>query len=152
MGCLDSWHCGFYQIPTNKTNLNLTASAGNLMCSSWIFHQDNDPKQKAYKSAQKWVTEHKLKALPWPSQSPDLNPIDNLWCELKRWVYQHEPGNLKDLERLCMEELDLCVLLWMKVFISQTSLLIFTKGVIILTSTVCCQSASIVYGYYSKSH
>ncbi len=56
-----------------KKNLNLTASVKNLiMGRGWIFHQDNDPKQ-----TQKCVTEDKMKLVPWPSQSSDLNPIEN---------------------------------------------------------------------------
>ncbi len=39
-----------------------------------------------------------------PSQSPDLNPIKNLWRELKLRVAQRQPQNLKDLEKTCMEE------------------------------------------------
>ncbi len=65
-------------------NLNLTASVRNLiMGCGWIFHQDNNPKQTS-KSTQNCVTEHKMKLLPWPSQSSDLNPIENEWGELKR--------------------------------------------------------------------
>ncbi len=39
------------------------------------------------------------------SQSPDLNPIENLWRELKPCVAQRQPQNLNDLEKTCMEEL-----------------------------------------------
>ncbi len=54
-------------------NLNLTASVRNLIIGrGWIFHQDNNPKQTS-KSTQKCVTEHKMKLLPWLSQSSDLN-------------------------------------------------------------------------------
>ncbi len=37
------------------------------------------------------------------SRSPDLNPIENLWRELKVWVDKHQPRNLNDLERICKE-------------------------------------------------
>ncbi len=39
-------------------------------------------------------------------QSPDLNPIENLWRELKVQVAKHQPRNLNDLERICKEEWD----------------------------------------------
>ncbi len=40
------------------------------------------------------------------SQSPDLNPIENLWRELKVRVAKRQPRNLNDLERICKEEWD----------------------------------------------
>ena len=39
-----------------------------------------------------------------PSQSPDLNPIEHLWRELKLPEAKHQPQNLKDLERVFREE------------------------------------------------
>ncbi len=76
------------------TNLNLTASVRNLiMGRGWIFHQDNNPKLTS-KSTQKWVTEHKINLLPWPSQSSDLNPEENEWVnwreEAPTWSWYSE--------------------------------------------------------------
>ncbi|CAB4407619.1 unnamed protein product [Rhizophagus irregularis] len=38
-----------------------------------------------------WKDENDTASLPWPAQSPDLNPIENLWDELDRQVRAHRP-------------------------------------------------------------
>ena len=68
----------------------------------WVFQMDNDPKQTS-KVVEKWL-DNKVKVLEWPSQSPDLNLIDNLWAELKKRVRTRRPTNLTQLHQLCQEE------------------------------------------------
>jgi hypothetical protein len=64
---------------------------------------DNDPKHTS-KVVAKWLKDNKVKVVEWPSQSPDLKPIEHLWAELKKRVRVRRPTNLTQLLQLCQEE------------------------------------------------
>ncbi len=69
----------------------------------FTFQQDNDPKHTA-KITKEWLHNNSVTVLEWPSQSPDLNPTEHLWRDLKMAVHQRLPSNLTELERICKEE------------------------------------------------
>ena len=55
--------------------------------SPCIFQQDSAPCHTA-KSVKKWCTENGVQVLPWAGNSPDMNPIESLWCILKDEIHK----------------------------------------------------------------
>jgi len=47
-----------------------------------IFQHDLAPAH-ASKSSKIWLANQQLDVLPWPANSPDLNPIENVWRDIK---------------------------------------------------------------------
>ena len=70
---------------------------------SWKLQEDNDPKHMS-KKAQKWRVDNEVERISWPSQSPDLNPIENVWAVLKVNVGNHKPTSTKELIRIIKKE------------------------------------------------
>lgn len=73
----------------------------------WHFQQDNAPCHAA-NSTRAWFQQEGIQVLDWPSRSPDLNPMENVWGMLARRVYSRNRQfhHVNDLEVVIMHEWD----------------------------------------------
>ena len=67
------------------------------------MQQDKDSKHRS-KSTTEWLQQKIMHLLEWPSQSPDLSPIEMLWHDLKRAVHTRHPKDIAELKQFCKEE------------------------------------------------
>ena len=68
-----------------------------------IFQQDNDLKHTSG-LVKSWFHTKKVRLLDWPSQSPDLNPIEHLGEELDRRCKSRNPSNKDELFEMLKKE------------------------------------------------
>ena len=64
---------------------NLDQSARLMGLNKFIYQQDNDPKHTS-RLIKKFFAKKNIKVLDWPSQLPDLNPIEHIWAYMKSQI------------------------------------------------------------------
>jgi len=83
---------------------NLLPSVRELKLGrKWVLQQDNDPKHTS-NSTKEWRKRKRIRTLYWPSQSPDLKPIEMLWLDLKWAVHARCPSDRSQLAEFFKEE------------------------------------------------
>ncbi len=55
------------------------------------------------KVTKSWFNDHGVTVLDWPANSPDLNPIENLWGIVKRKMRDTRPNNADELKATVKE-------------------------------------------------
>ncbi len=68
--------------------------------ADFIFQQDLEPAHTA-KITKSWLNDHGVRVLDWPPNSPDLNPIENLWGIVKRKMRNKRPKKCRWAEGHC---------------------------------------------------
>jgi len=96
-GILDSFKmCKIYE-------KGLLPIADKWFGADWTLCEDNNPKHTSNYSKE-WKMKHKVQRMDWPAQSPDQNPIENVWHLLKYKVAKRHPKTIKDLKRVICQE------------------------------------------------
>ncbi len=70
--------------------------------ADFIFQQDLAPAHTA-KVTKSWFNDHGVTVLDWPANSPDLNPVENLWGIVKRKMRDTRPNKADDLKATVKE-------------------------------------------------
>jgi transposase len=90
----------------NVLNNHLLPYLGQLdNQNNYVFQDDNARIHRARPTLH-WISEKNIDQLRWPAQSPDLNPIENIWDELERRIRKRIPlpKNETELFNLLQEE------------------------------------------------
>lgn len=89
-----------YAIPTVKSH-------ARKIKKKILFQEDNAPVHTA-RVARSFIESSNVELLPWPAQSPDINPIENLWSYIEVRIRQRDsqPSSVTQLEQWVMEEWD----------------------------------------------
>ena len=81
---------------------NLIRSAKKMELDSFVFQQDGAPCHRA-KNTEEWFERKGIELLEWPAQSPDLNPIENLWSIIKKKLQKYTFNSLDELTEKTIE-------------------------------------------------
>ncbi len=102
-------HCVFWSPQSTRPSTRkvlehfMLPSADKLYGDAdFIFQQDLAPAHTA-KGTKSWFNDHGVTVLDWPANSPDLNPIENLWGIVKRKMRDTRPNNADELKATVKE-------------------------------------------------
>ena len=87
----------------NILRTQLLPAGQKLYGRNWHLQQDNDPKHTS-RVAKDFLSQNSVQAIDWPSNSPDLNPIENMWQIMKNNVERRMPKDTIKLKQFMVEE------------------------------------------------
>ncbi|MEW8548408.1 MAG: transposase [Candidatus Thiodiazotropha sp.] len=124
-GSITVWACFSYRCKLDMYVLNGTLTGvsyrDNILRDIVVPHFDNhrladrpifmDDNARPHRAAivRQYLQQEAVDVLPWPALSPDMNPIEHVWDQIKRKLDQRNPAcrNLNELRAAVLQEWNL---------------------------------------------
>ena len=96
-----------------RGNLNALRYSNEMLTPVCISHLQNNGRMRLIhdgapshtaRATRALLQANGINALPWPSLSPGLNPIENIWDVIDQRIRSRVPLNIRDLKRFVFEE------------------------------------------------
>jgi transposase len=81
----------------------LLSAARQQFRQNWRLQQNNNPKH-TNNICKRFINNNVPQLLEWPSNSPEVNPIENIWSIVKPKVEKRKPKDIDELELFLAEE------------------------------------------------
>jgi hypothetical protein len=65
--------------------------------NNWVYMHDNASPHTSHYSM-KWFKDNNINVLKWQSNSPDLNPIENVWDHFDKELRKLQPTNVGQIQ------------------------------------------------------
>ncbi len=114
----------------------IQSNAAKLTGRCFIIQMDNDAKHTA-KATQGFLKVKKWNILQWPSQSPDLNPIEHAFHILKTKLKAERPTNKQQLKSAAVKA-------WQSITKEETQSLVMSTSSR-LKAVIACKELSTKY-------
>ena len=80
------------QVYIEILDICLITSIENRFGDDDVIFQDGNASCHRAKSVKAFLQEKRISSMTWPGNSPDVNPIENLWWKLKKMVHDRAPS------------------------------------------------------------
>ena len=96
-----------------RGNLNVLRYSNEMLTPVCIPHLQNNGRMRLMHDGapshtarviRALLQANRINALPWPSLSSDLNPMENIWDVIDQRIRSRVPLNIRDLERFVFEQ------------------------------------------------
>ncbi len=89
-GCISAYGMGSLHVLEGTMNAEryIKVLEQHMLPSRWCLFQQDNAKTHTAAITTAWLRSRRVRVLNWPACSPDLSPIENIWC-IKKYIEKY---------------------------------------------------------------